>query len=651
MAFLLYDPMTSTRRVVDTPLPGDVSQAEPASGNGAVVVGRDASCDIVLPSPFVAPRHARVVRRGNSFFVECLSHASTHVANREARPGSPVRFDFGDELQVGPYCLAMIAPSRESDGAADEKELQQQLIAFEQQTHTRLLERLDLRLTRTTGKDDPAYVDEMLGHLEEVVDGDAHDVPLEVARFAVRGHLRRLVLMEIVRRARGRVDAEYRDSERCFHDPTAAAEIDTLVHTMVDSMPLVLDEESLGEDLAIAEESVDELLDAGTVTIPSRLERHILRKTVAKDVADVLLGFGPLQDLLEMPSVNEIMVVGHEQVYIEKNGVVQPATRGFFSEQALMSVIERILGPVGRRVDTSTPMVDARLHDGSRVNVVIPPLSLVGPCLTIRKFGWMPFTMDDLIERGTLSERVASFLRGCVSARKNMVISGGTGSGKTTLLNVLAVYAKPDERIVTIEESAELRLPQEHVVALEGRPANVEGRGAFGIRELVRNALRMRPDRIIVGEVRGPEALDMLQAMNTGHSGSLSTLHANTPEDAIKRLETLLLMAVEMPVAAIREQIVSALDVIVQVTRFADGRRAVTQIGEVVGIDPDTGRVRVEPIFTTGEMTAATEDPSRGDAASTVSAAADRPLRFTGYIPTFAEAMIDRGQLDVEVFL
>ncbi len=243
-----------------------------------------------------------------------------------------------------------------------------------------------------------------------------------------------------------------------------------------------------------------------------------------------MLGLGPLQDLLEMPSVSEIMVVGKDRIYIEKNGVIQATTRVFFSDEVLLSIIERILAPVGRRIDTSTPLVDARLADGSRVNVVISPLSLVGPCMTIRKFGWVPFTMDDLIERGTLGAQAAGFLQGCIIGRSNIIISGGTGSGKTTLLNVLAAYARPTERIITVEESAELQLPQPHVVKLEGRPANVEGKGAYTIRELVRNSLRMRPDRIIVGEVRGPEAMDMLQAMNTGHDGSLSTVHANNPQ-------------------------------------------------------------------------------------------------------------------------
>ncbi|MFW5682626.1 MAG: CpaF family protein, partial [Phycisphaeraceae bacterium] len=397
-------------------------------------------------------------------------------------------------------------------------------------------------------------------------------------------------------------------------------------------MPLLFDPGSVADDVAVAEEAFDDALEQHRSALTADLSKYLVRRTVAKDLEDVLFGLGPLQDLLEMPSVSELMVVGKDRVYIEKNGVIQPTSRAFFSDEVLMSIIERILTPVGRRVDTSSPLVDARLEDGSRVNVVIPPLALAGPCLTIRKFGWVPFTMDDLIDRGSMSKGVAAMLQGCVLGRQNVIISGGTGSGKTTLLNVLSAFARPNERIVTIEESAELKLPQPHVVALEGRPANVEGRGAYTIRDLVRNALRMRPDRLIIGEVRGAEAIDMLQAMNTGHDGSLSTLHANTPDDAVKRLETLVLMGVDMPIPAIREQIVAAVDLVVQVARFADGRRRVTHVSEVTAIDHETGRIRLQDIFRL-------ESPQ-----------AER-LRHTGYVPSFAEASVDKGYFDVSVFL
>jgi pilus assembly protein CpaF len=401
---------------------------------------------------------------------------------------------------------------------------------------------------------------------------------------------------------------------------------------MVDMMPLVFDPTTVNDDLAVADESFEDLFQQQLPSVPSDLRKYIVRRMVSKDIQDILMGLGPLQDLLEMPSVSEIMVVGKDNIYIEKHGVVQPTTRHFFSDEVLLSIIERILTPVGRRVDTSSPLVDARLPDGSRVNVVISPLSLVGPCVTIRKFGWTAFTIDDLIDRGTISAQCAEFLQGCVNGRKNLMICGGTGSGKTTMLNVLGAYARPSERIVTIEESAELKLPQPHVVSMEARPANVEGRGAYTIRDLVRNALRMRPDRLIVGEVRGPESLDMLQAMNTGHDGSLSTLHANTPQDAVKRLETLTLMAVEMPVKAIREQIASAVDLVVQVARLPNGQRRVTHIAEVTDIDPDSGQVQLEDIFTLGDAT-------------------QPRLRHTGYLPSFTDELIEQNQLTVNAFL
>jgi pilus assembly protein CpaF len=337
-----------------------------------------------------------------------------------------------------------------------------------------------------------------------------------------------------------------------------------------------------------------------------------------------------------MPNVNEIMVVGRDRIYIEKEGVLQNTGRSFFSDEIVESVIERIITPVGRRIDRSQPLVDARLPDGSRVNAVIAPLSLSGPTLTIRKFARIPFTIDDLVERATLTERSARFLRACVLGRKNIMISGGTGSGKTTTLNVLSSFIPISERIVTIEDSAELQLGQEHLVRLETRPANIEGRGAYTIRDLVRNALRMRPDRLIVGEVRGPEALDMLQAMNTGHDGSLSTIHANNPQDTMLRLETMVLMAVEMPIRAIREQIAAALHLVVQIARASDGRRRVTHISEVVGIDPTSGTIILEDVY----RLRATGSEAAGQAC----------LRHTGYIPAFVEDLIDQGVLDVEVF-
>ncbi len=346
-------------------------------------------------------------------------------------------------------------------------------------------------------------------------------------------------------------------------------------------------------ELRIETESlVREILDRLGVELPSTIDRDALRK----EVLDEAVGLGPLEDLLDDASVTEVMVNRADEIFVERGGRLQRYPLAFTSDRAVMGVIERIVAPLGRRIDESSPLVDARLKDGSRVNAIIPPLALKGPTITIRKFSKKRLTADDLAAYGSLSSPMVQFLDLCVKQRKNMIVSGGTGSGKTTLLNVLSNFIPDGERIITIEDSAELRLNHSHLVSLESRPANVEGRGAISIRDLVRNSLRMRPDRIVVGECRGGEALDMLQAMNTGHEGSLTTLHANTPRDALARLETLVLMAgMDLPITAIREQINSAVDIIVQQSRFACGSRKVTSITEVAGME--NGKIQLQELF------------------------------------------------------
>jgi len=312
------------------------------------------------------------------------------------------------------------------------------------------------------------------------------------------------------------------------------------------------------------------------------------RQKLFEEVHAEIQGFGPIEPLLQDPSVSEIMVNGPKLVYVERQGKLIKTGVEFENDEHVLRIIDRIVSPLGRHIDESSPMVDARLPDGSRVNAIIPPLSLVGPTITIRKFAKIPLTVDDLIRFGSMTPELAEFLKACVKARLNVIVSGGTGSGKTTLLNVLSGFIPDDERIVTIEDAAELQLQQEHVVALESRPPNIEGKGAIRIRDLVINALRMRPDRIVVGECRGAEALDMLQAMNTGHDGSLTTGHANSPRDVLARLETMVLMAgMDLPLRAIREQISSAIDVIVQQSRFRDGSRRITNVTEVQGMEGD----------------------------------------------------------------
>ena len=357
------------------------------------------------------------------------------------------------------------------------------------------------------------------------------------------------------------------------------------------------------------------------------LRKYIVLRTLKKDLKDIVFGFGPLQDLLRAPTISEVMVVRSDQIYVERDGIIEKSGRRFISEKVTESIIERIVAQVGRRIDKSQPLVDARLPDGSRVNAIIPPLAVFGPCLTIRKFPIQRLTMDDLIDFASITKAAATFVRACVIDHRSVLISGGTGSGKTTMLNVLSSFIPYKERVVTIEDTCELRLHQEHVVSLESKPANVEGVGAYLIRDLVRNALRMRPDRIVVGECRGGEALDMIQAMNTGHAGSMTTVHANSAEEVIERLELLMLMGAELPISSIHRQIASAIDVIVHIDRLPTGKRVVTQVSEVTGVHPLTTDVMITDIF------------NRRDEIS---------LRPTGYMPSFADSLVEKNLLELE---
>ena len=372
--------------------------------------------------------------------------------------------------------------------------------------------------------------------------------------------------------------------------------------------------------------------------VRDRLPADLPPEALAKEVYHEAVGLGPIEDLLADADITEIMVNGPSRVYIEREGKLVRTSLSFTDDSSVLAIIERIVSPLGRRIDESQPYVDARLPDGSRVNAIIHPLSLVGPCLTIRKFSKTPFKDEDLIRFGSLSASMANFARLCVVMRKNIVVSGGTGSGKTTLLNVLSSYLPPDERIITIEDAAELRLTQEHVVRLEARPPNIEGRGAVTIRDLVRNALRMRPDRIVVGECRGGEALDMLQAMNTGHDGSLTTVHANSPRDVISRLETMVLMSgMDLPVRAIREQLAAAIDLIIHVARCSDGSRKISQITEVVGQEGD--QVTMQDIFEFRQTGVGDDGRVLGQFAP------------TGSVPTFVEEISSKGlSIDRRIF-
>jgi pilus assembly protein CpaF len=418
-------------------------------------------------------------------------------------------------------------------------------------------------------------------------------------------------------------------AERVGADPYA--ELKTRVHHACIA--------KLGPELFTAESTGDlteRVLRA--VTEQLALDRTPLtrdeRRQLVREITDDILGYGPLEPFLRDDSVTEIMVNGGERIYIERAGKIELSDSTFVDDAHLLRIIDKIVSQVGRRVDEASPMVDARLPDGSRVNAIIPPLALRGPTLTIRKFSRDPYTMDDLINFGSLTPKSAHFLAACVQGKLNVLVSGGTGTGKTTTLNALSAYIPGDERIITIEDAAELQLQQDHVITLEARPPNIEGQGEVKIRELVRNALRMRPDRIIVGEVRGPETLDMLQAMNTGHEGSLTTIHANSPRDALARLETLVLTAgVELPLRAIREQVASAFDLLIQITRLVDGSRRISHVTEVLRMESDV--ITLQDIFLA-------KPPDEESAAAQISRLLS-PLSCTGLKPHFLDKLAANG--------
>ena len=624
MEIWVYNQYTDQREVVKV-------------GDDHVTIGRDDGNDITLHSPFVSRFHARIVHESGSFYLESLGLNGVVVANKHVPARERRKIEYGDEIRIGEFSVYMMEPTARRV-TAEQRAMspRKRVVELEQKMHAELLERLNLRVTGQAGSADHQHVQLIKRHLAEIIQAHMAKVDAEMGQHLVREFLFRCVVTEVARRATGKLMYSYGFEDTDVLTAKFEEAITRLIGDILSNFSLRLSPHSMKDDVAAVEADWDAQLQRVAGRLTPELRDYILRRMLSKEIEDVVLGYGPLQDLLEMPNVNEIMVVGKDRIYIEKDGVVQNTGRSFFNDEVVQSIIERIITPVGRRIDRSTPLVDARLPDGSRVNAIINPLSLSGPTLTIRKFARIPFTIDDLVERGTITEPVAKFLQACVLGRKNIVISGGTGSGKTTTLNVLGNFVRPEERIITIEDSAELQLPQEHVVRLETRPANIEGKGAYTIRDLVRNALRMRPDRLIVGECRGPEALDMLQAMNTGHDGSLTTIHANNPIDTLMRLETMVLMAVEMPVRAIREQVVAALDLVVQISRMPDGRRRVTHVTEICGIDPETTRVMTEDIFTVRSPYGKDDKDGR--------------LRHTGYIPEFANELIQKGFLAVEVF-
>jgi pilus assembly protein CpaF len=564
---------------------------------GIYTVGRDEDCKLCLSHPNVGGRHAVLTIRTEGFWLEDLGAGSGTFVDGERLAGRQ-KLRFGQDIVVGPFILSLVpedtpaaAPARPAPVPEPAPAPRPELPPAEAAAIPPAARVPPPQTVPPTASQEPQPAAPV-----SVV--PQHPMASVAPVASPEMQMKRSVKQQIHRELLDRLDIKRLAASRIGRDELRARALAT-IHDIVKEV---------------------------SARLPSGLDPA----TVAREVCDEALGLGPLEAFLADEEITEIMVNGPNQIYVERRGKLERTDCVFMDESSVVAIIERIVSPIGRRIDESQPYVDARLPDGSRVNAIIAPLSLVGPCLTIRKFARTPFTDKDLIRMGTLTPSMAEFLQVCVLLRKNIVVSGGTGSGKTTFLNMLSSYLPTADRILTIEDAAELRLNQAHVVRLEARPPNIEGRGAIPIRDLVRNALRMRPDRIVVGECRGGEALDMLQAMNTGHDGSLTTIHANTPRDVISRLETMVLMSgMDLPVRAIREQISSAIDLVVHESRFSDGSRKIVKVTEIVGQEGD--QITMQDIF---------EYVQKGvDGQGRVMGG----FRPTGSVPTFIEEIQSRG--------
>jgi pilus assembly protein CpaF len=561
-----------------------------------ITIGRDEGCTVVLASPDISRKHVTINVRMDATTVRDSSSNGTQVgAQRVFRQEVPT--PFGTPIHVGPYVIRVVRQGAQAPGPQQLPHMPGAAPASAVQTRAPTMAMAPTNGAAASGRSRTATI----------AGGQLQQPPPVPTSTSGTMH----VSVELRRR---------------------------IHRSLLDHLDLAaLDRTKMADNMM--RPKVREALKRIMQQIAGELPPGTDQDQLMQEMADEALGLGPLERFLADGTISEVMVVDPQTIYVEKRGKLTRVDARFTDDEAVRSCIERIVTPLGRRIDESTPLVDARLKDGSRVNAVIKPLAIKGACITIRKFSKTPLQLSDLIGFGAMTDQMARFLTRTVVSRKNVVISGGTGSGKTTLLNVLSGAIPKDERIVTIEDAAELQLNQPHVVSLESRPPNMEGKGEYTIRDLVRNALRMRPDRIIVGECRGGECLDMLQAMNTGHDGSMTTTHANSPREAVNRLEVLALMSgLDLPARAIREQIANSVHIVVQQSRFADGSRRVTAITEVVGLD-DNFEVVLRPIFEFVRTGTAPDGKIVGE------------FRPTGYLPSFLDQFIALGLVQGKDYL
>lgn len=627
--------------------PGSPTPEVLAPPGDCVRIGRAPDSDLVLNAPFVALEAAVLERRNGGWDLLVLQFANIKIGDRKLNSGDRVTLSEMQTVNIFPFDLVIKIPHSAQEAMHERlSKLSAEVSELIREIHRQLREQPQSRLCIDKIKEkldlNQAVLDsdilqleqfiDQLARLQKVAGGDRRDLALHIAGVCIQSEMLNRLVESI---SQSGIPAWYSSqswSRMASQIPAREVEVGGNVRSLLEATG-ARQEADFSRQMDVVQERFWEKWELQSRHLLPALVDYLVVRQLQKELKDMLYGLGPLEDLLKIPAITEIMVVDRDHIYVERNNRIEKSGRRFVSDDITIHVINRIVRKVGKSINMSEPLVDARMPDGSRVNAIIPPLTVSGPCLTIRRFPAKRLRIDDLVEKKALTSAVADFLRASVASKKNIIISGGTGSGKTTLLNCLADSIPERDRIVTIEDTAELQIPREHCVRLEARKPNAEGKGGFTIGDLVRNALRMRPDRIVVGECRGAEAMDMLQAMNTGHSGSMTTIHANTAFDVIQRLEVLVQMAdVKLPISSIHRQITSAVDLIVQLSRLRDGSRCVTQVTEVLGVDDATGQVRLRDLFLHRDS----PPPAM--------------LQATGHLPSFMSELIDRGLVQLQTF-
>ena len=591
-----------------------------------VLIGPSQECDLRLDDAHVSRARCCLTREADGTWrVENIGDSQIFVNRASVTNQEPSRMGPSDRLSIGDYDIELRDAER---GGAVARALRQKLFSLQLELHASVLDTVRNNAGALGERDHRKQIETELDRLLHELNL-GNELEIHLATQAAQE-----IISDYVQGFGVRPNTQLRHDDAKRNISRFAAMIPNL-------LKLINYDES--ETSAQKAERVAVLLPWGLKTknvIQPWERRELAVGYIREQLLDVIFGLGPLEDLMTAPDTNDVMVLPAGHIFIERNGQMQDSGRRMLSPEVSRNIVERIVAREGRRIDQTSPMVDARMRDGSRLNAIVEPVAVNGPTLTIRRFSSKRLSINDLVAKGSLTQTAATFLRGCVMARKNIVLAGGTGSGKTTLLNALASFIPPTERIVTVEDTAEIQLSQTHVVTLQARPPNLEGLYGIPIRQLVRNTLRMRPDRIIVGECRGGETLDMLQAMNTGHDGSLTTIHANSPADGIRRLEVMAMEAegIDLPSRVLRELISSAVDVVIHVARFPNGRRRVSAICEVVGLDEETGAVIVEEVYRIRRH------KKQGRLTET-------KLAFTGYVPTFIDEILGTGIATIDALL